>query len=189
MAELSAFTKVKSVAATHGSTTAMPIEPRSVVSITAWRGAAPALADAAQVTFGLTLPQPGRWIEHNGLAAIWAGPGHWWLQRDGRSELLAELAPLAPHAGLIDMSDARAVLRLSGPAARDILMGLLPLDLHPRSFTPGCAASTLAAHMGVHVRQLDDAPTYDLSCLRSYAGSLWRALELASAGPLRLPAA
>lgn len=158
--------------------------PLSVVSVTAWRDAA--LAEAVEAAFGLTLPQAGRWTQRDGLAAIWAGPGHWWLQREGRTKLLQELAPLARHAGLIDISDGRAVFRVSGALARDALMGLLPLDLHPSVFQPGHVASTYAAHMTVQVRQIDDAPSYDLACLRSYAGSLRRALDLAGAGPPRL---
>ncbi len=188
MVEHSAFAGAQAVTATQGGTTVRAIEPLSVVSVTAWRGQEAALADAVRATFGLDLPQAGRWTAHAGLTAIWAGPGHWWLQRGGRSALMQELAALGDHAGLIDISDARAVLRLRGPLARDILLGLLPLDLHPSVFTPGQVASTIAAHMTVQVRQLDDKPTFDLSCLRSYAGSLWRALELASAGPPRLSA-
>ncbi len=185
MAELSAFAGCKPVVATDQKAVVQPVEPLSVVSVTAWRGQVAELAGMVRATFGLDLPPAGRWSERDGLISVWAGPGHWWLQRAGRTPLLRQLAPLAPYAGLIDISDARAVLRLSGPAARDILTGLLPLDLHPRAFAPGHVASTIAAHMTVQVRQIDDAPTYDLACLRSYAGSLWRALELAGAGSPR----
>lgn len=188
MVEQSAFAGAAAVAATQGNTTARPVEPLSVISVTAWRGQDAALAEAARAAFGIDLPAPGRWTSHDGLTAIWAGPGHWWLQRDGRCNLMQELAPLAVHGGLIDISDVRAVLRISGANARDVLLGLLPLDLHPRAFQPGQVASTYAAHMTVQVRQIDDAPTYDLAVLRSFAGTLWRALELASTGPLRLPA-
>lgn len=186
MGELSAFAGCAPVAADHAGATASPVEPLSVVSVTAWRGQADALAAAVLAQCGLALPQAGHWVEHNGLTAVWAGPGHWWLQRAGRAKLLQELLPLGEHAGLIDISDGRAILRLRGLEARRILMSLLPLDLHPRVFTPGCVASTIGGHMTVQVRQIDDAPTYDLACLRSFAGSLWRSLELAGAGRLTL---
>jgi methylglutamate dehydrogenase subunit D len=182
---LSAFAGCAPVVAAHEAAVARPVDGLSIVSVTAWRGAAPALAGALQAAFGLELPPPGRWTQSGDLVALWAGPGHWWLQRD--RALLAELAPIAgAHAGLIDISDARAVLRLAGAAAPTILASLLPIDLHPRAFQPGHLATTVAAHIGVQIRQLDAAPTYELSCLRSFAGSLWRAVELAGAGRISL---
>jgi heterotetrameric sarcosine oxidase gamma subunit len=184
---LSAFAGCAPVAAVHAGATAVPVEPLSVVSVTAWNGSAAALADAVRAAFGLDLPPPGRWTQAGELAALWVGPDHWWLQREHASALLAELTPVAgDHAALIDISDARAVLSISGPAAPTILASLLPIDLHPRAFLPGYVASTVAAHIGVQVRQIDAAPTYHLSCLRSFAGSLWRSVELAGAGRIRL---
>ena len=186
MAETSAFAGCPPVAAAHPQAEARPVAPLATVLVSAWRGQETALAGAVRAACGLDLPPAGRWTEAGGLTAIWTAPGQWWLQRPGRHDLMGELATLAAHAALIDQSDARATLRLCGPGARRILMSLLPLDLHPAAFAPGQAASTLAAHLTVALRQVDDAPSYDLSCLRSYAGSLWRALELAGAGRLTL---
>jgi sarcosine oxidase subunit gamma len=184
---LSAFAFCAPVAPTHPGATAHPVEPLSVISVIAWTGAAPALAASVRAAFGVALPPPGRWTQAGDLAALWVGPGHWWLQRERASPLFAELAPVAAtHAALIDISDARAMLRISGPAAPTILASLLPIDLHPRAFQPGHVANTVAAHIGVQIRQLDDVPTYDLSCPRSFAGSLWRGVELAGAGRVRL---
>ncbi len=168
----SAFAGCAEGAAARPSATARPLGPLSIVSVTAWSVADPALSGSVQAAFGLTLPSAGRWTQAGDLAALWVGPGHWWLA--------------AGHAALIDISDARAVLRIGGPAAPTILASLLPIDLHPRAFQPGHIANTVAAHIGVQIRQLDDAPTYDLSCLRSYAGSLWRSVALAGAGRIRL---
>jgi len=184
---LSAFAGCAPISPVHSGATARPLEPLSVVALTAWKGAETTLADALRVAFGLSLPAAGRWTEAADIAALWVGPGHWWLQRERASALFAELEPVVGgHAALIDISDARAVLRVSGAAAPTILASLLPIDLHPRAFRPGQVASTVAAHIGVQIRQLDDAPTYDLSCLRSFAGSLWRSVELAGAGRIRL---
>jgi sarcosine oxidase subunit gamma len=46
---------------------------------------------------------------------------------------------------------------------------------------PGNVASTVAAHIGVQIWQVDALPSYDLAGPISYAGSLLRALELAGA--------
>lgn len=183
----SAFAGCKPVASSHGGAEAAPVEGLSIVSVTAWRDAEPALIEAMQSAFALALPEAGRWTHAGDLVAMWVGPGHWWLQREAGGLLLPEIAAAAAdRAGLIDISDARATLRIHGPAARDILASLLPIDLHPRALAPGRVASTIAAHIGVQLRQIDVAPSYDLSCLRSYAGSLWRALELAGAGRIRM---
>lgn len=186
MVEVSPFAGCAEVMPEHAAAVVVPVLGLATVSVTAWPGAEAALIDAVQTRFGLTLPENGRWTEHDGLLAAWAGPRHWWLQRQAREHPMTELTPLAAHAGLIDISHGRAVLRLTGPDSRNILASLLPLDLHPRGFAPGRVASTLAAHMTVQVRQIDVSPTYDLACSRSFAGSLWRALELAGAGRLRM---
>jgi sarcosine oxidase subunit gamma len=178
----SAFAGCAPVLPTREGAAAHPVEPLSLVSVTVWHGEDTALAHLAKTTFALDLPQAGRWTHAGDIIAIWIGPGHWWLQ----GALLRDLTPLAAHAGLIDLSDARAMLRIYGPEDRDMLASLLPIDLHPRGFAPGRAASTVAGHIAVHIRQLDTVPTYDLSCARSYAGSLWRALEMAGNGRIRL---
>jgi sarcosine oxidase subunit gamma len=165
----------------------MPVEPLAAVSVTVWPECLAALDEALRSAFGLALPEAGRWTQAGALVAAWLGPRHFSLQREDATPLLPELTPVVcDFAALIDVSDARATLRLTGPAARDILASLLPIDLHPRAFAPGRAATTVAAHLTVQIRQLDTAPTYDLAVSRSFAGSLWRALELAGAGRLRL---
>jgi heterotetrameric sarcosine oxidase gamma subunit len=164
---------------------AYPLGPIAVVSVTAWPGAGAALAEAVGATFGLDLAAPGRWTRAGDLVCIWNGPGHWHLQRPGSEDLFTPLAAAAgAHAGLIDLGDARVVWRVGGPGARDILARLVPVDLHPRAFAAGDAATSLAGHLSVHLRQVDASPAYDLACPRSYGGSLRRALELAGAGRL-----
>jgi len=187
VASLSAFAGCAPVVPAHESARAVPLEPLATLSVAAWPGQTAALGEALHRALALELPEAGRWTHANGLLAIWMGPDHFYLQREGAAALLPELAPVVGDlAALIDLTDARATLRLTGPAAREILAGLLPLDLHRRGFAPGRAASTIAGHMTVQLRQIDAAPSYDLAVGRSFAGSLWRALELAGAGRLRL---
>ena len=182
MASWSAFAGCAPVVPAHEGARAIPVEPLASVSVTVWPGQTEALREA----LGFDLPAPGRWTHAGALVAVWLGPGHFLLQREGSAPLPPELAPVVGDtAALIDLTDARATLRIAGPACRDILAALLPIDLHPRAFAPGHAATTVAAHLTVQVLQRD-ATTYDLTVSRSFAGSLWRALELAGAGRLRL---
>ena len=185
MGSLSAFAGCKPVLPTHEAARATPVGPLAVVSLTAWDREA--TVAALRDTLGLLLPEAGRWTAAQDIVAVWLGPDHWVLQREATAPLLPQIAGVVGHhAGLVDLTDARAVLRLTGPAAREILSALLPIDLHPRGFAPGRAATTVTSHLTVQLRQIDTAPTYELSVGRSFAGSLWRSLELAGTGRLRL---
>jgi sarcosine oxidase subunit gamma len=70
-----------------------------------------------------------------------------------------------------DQSDGRGVFRVSGRGAREALAKGVPIDLHPRAFTTGDAAVTLAAHIPIHVWQVDALPTYEIAVARSLATS------------------
>jgi len=151
-----------------------------MVSIATPRGGAAALAQALRYHAGLTPPAPGCWVGDDTLALLWTAPGQFLAVGDAAAtQRLADT--LSARALLIDLTGARVVVRLSGPSARDILARVVPLDLHPRAMRPGHVASTVAAHLGVQVWQIDDAPSYDLAGPVSYAGSLRRALVLAGA--------
>jgi sarcosine oxidase subunit gamma len=90
-------------------------------------------------------------------------------------------ARLAGLASIADQSDGRVVLRLRGDRVRDVLAKGVPVDLHPRRFKTGDVASTLVAHVGVQIEQLDDQPTFQLMASRSLAGSLWSWLTKSAA--------
>ncbi len=188
MADVSAFAGCPPVTPTlPQQAVASAVGMLSIVSVTAWRGRIPALAAALHAGFGLDLAAAGRWTGSDVLACIWSAPGHWHIQRQGCGRLADDLAAaLGAEAGQIDVSDARAALRISGPGAPAMLARLLPIDLHPRAFAPQLAAATLAGHISVQLRQIDAAPSYEIACSRSYAASLWQALATAGAGALRL---
>jgi methylglutamate dehydrogenase subunit D len=65
---------------------------------------------------------------------------------------------------LIDVSDSRIAVRISGASARDVLAKGLPIDLHPSTMRAGDVAATVVAHVQVLVWQVNDAPTYELIC-------------------------
>ena len=89
--------------------------------------------------------------------------------------LLAAFA--TTHAAATDVTEARTVIVLSGPRARELLMKGVSLDLHPRLFGPGHCAQTGLAGANIILRQLDDRPTYDIHVLDSFAEHLWQWLE------------
>lgn len=161
----------------------------AIAQVVARRGGEAGLAEAVGSRMGLPLPEPGAVAAAGALTAVWIGPGRWLVLQETApggaypaGALAATLSDAAAGlASVTDQSDARGVLRLSGPRTRDVLAKGLALDLHPRAFRPGMAASTLCAMVDVTVWQVDDAPTYDLAVVRGYAGSLWHWLTESAA--------
>ena len=81
---------------------------------------------------------------------------------------------------MVDVSDRACVLRLSGAAARGVLVQGCPLDLHPRLFAPGACAQSRYLKTAILIDQVDERPTYDLQAPRSRAQYLWELLVEAS---------
>jgi len=114
-------------------------------------------------------------VTHDGLAVFWLGPSEWLLVGEVPGEQLA--AALADrHHALVDVSDSRIAIGLSGPRARDVLAKLCPLDLAAPALAPGRCAGTILArgHMLLHVLAED---SYDIHVHRSFADYAWRMLE------------
>lgn len=76
----------------------------------------------------------------------------------------------------IDLTHGRAVVRISGSNARNLLMRLTPLDVTTDMFPVGAAARTLVADITTEIVH-DADETYLLVTSRSFAVSLWHAIE------------
>ncbi len=156
--------------------TVAPRNAYALASVLAHKGRIEALARRVSEVYGINLPREPRRASAGPTAFVWSGPGQWLAVTEGvggpafEGRLRERLPGLA---SVSDQSDGRAVIRISGPRARDMLAKGLPIDLHPRAFAPGHAAVTLAAHVGVHIWQLDAVPTYEIAVFRSYAASFW----------------
>jgi heterotetrameric sarcosine oxidase gamma subunit len=158
-----------------GGAAGVRIGPRTglaLASLSARKGCGAELREAVRAAFGAELPERPRVAHGDGVAFIWAGPESWLVLRQGDDLEPALRDALGAHASVTDQSDGRTVLRVAGPRARDLLAKGLPIDVHPRAFMPGDVALTLVAHLGVHLWQLDDTPSYDLAVLSGYARSL-----------------
>lgn len=162
--------------------TVRPRDELALARVIARKGRADDLAAAVRSRYALDLPTTPKRVEQGGLAFIWSGPGQWLAVAEDRRDLARELAEtIGAFAAVSDQSDGLAVLRISGPRARDALIKGVGLDLHPRAFAPGDAAVTVIAHVGAQLWQLDDQPSYEIAIYRSFAGSLWRWLEASAA--------
>src|SRR5262249_44365692 len=101
-----------------------------------------AFDEAVARTVGAALPLTANRVSSgNGFAILWLGPDEWLVagapgrERDLVPALRQALA--GQHAAVVDVSEARTVITVAGPRARDMLQKGTTLDLHPRAFEPG----------------------------------------------------
>jgi len=152
--------------------------------ISARAGKASEVATKMNSVTGLDLPVGSKRVSKNGFALIGTAPGQWLAVAESREAraLPAMLdVALKGDATLVDLSDGKAVLRISGPRARDTLGKGCSLDLHPSVFKPGNAATTPVALIDCVIWQVDETPTYDLAVPTSYAESFWSWLTSSAA--------
>jgi sarcosine oxidase subunit gamma len=153
-----------------------------LATVAARRGA-PVRA-AVKSSYGVDWPDDSTVGQGSQVSFMGYGPGQWLAVSETLSgEALARdlKQRLKGLASVSDQSGGRTVLRLTGPRARDVLAKGLPIDLHPRAFGPGSAATSTISLMGVQLWQVDDAPTYDIALFRSVSASFWRWLTASSA--------
>jgi heterotetrameric sarcosine oxidase gamma subunit len=156
----------------------------ALATVMARKGGAAVLARRVGDTYGFEPPDSPRCVGAGSLALAWAGPGQWLAMaagEDGTAFAARLRAELADVASISDQSDGRSVIRVGGPRIRDALAKGVPVDLHPRAFAAGDVALTSVAHIGVHLWQVDDGPTYEFAVFRSFAAAFWQWLVEASA--------
>ncbi|MTI03681.1 sarcosine oxidase subunit gamma [Roseibium sp. RKSG952] len=100
------------------------------------------------------------------------------------AEVEAKLAAMTnalsgTHALAVNVSDARAVFRISGGNAREVLGKLAPVELSAEAFQPGqIRRSRLAQVAGAF--WMDDAETFRVVCFRSAADYVFKLLKVAA---------
>lgn len=148
----------------------------SIAIVLVRRGAAGAASRALRDRHGVDLPPPGRLVALQFDLLLWNGPDRFLAVRDdARPGLAQELtALLCGAATVLEASSSLAVANVSGRGAAEALGRLLPIDLHPRSFTPGSVALTTANHVAVQIWRPGDAAAFRLACPSSYAASFHR---------------
>ena len=131
---------------------------------------------------GLALPKPGRAEIIGDSMAVWIQPSGWLVIRPrGVEGALAKTLADASGVAVVDQSHGRALLRLSGIHARDVLAKGCRLDLHPRAFSAGSAATTTIDHITVTIVQIDATPTYDLVLPANFAEAFLDWLRMSAA--------
>ncbi len=117
---------------------------------------------------GLVFPAPNRFSQSGNARMVWTGRGQAFLMG-------VDPAGLKGIAALTDQSDGWACLSLTGVAAAECLMRLIPLDLS--ALQPGQAARAPLGHMQSVIMRLEDG--LELLVFRSMARTAWHEIETA----------
>ena len=147
-----------------------------------------AFGDAVKKILKLDLPVIPNTVsgKPSGTHILWLGPDEW-LINSGNKYIFEKCAKAlkGQHSALVDVSDSRTILELSGTKATEVLMKGTPLDVDPAVFGPGqCAGTVLEqAHVTIHHCSYlkNKSSRYHIYVHRSFADYLWRWLEDAMA--------
>ncbi|MFV0359184.1 sarcosine oxidase subunit gamma [Tropicimonas sp.] len=147
----------------------------------------PQVAGAVQRALGCPLPDRRRIVWAGEYSVAWMSPDELLLlvPHDRSEAVVAELG--AALAGLhhlaVDVSDARALFRVDGTAARDVLARLCPADLLPAAFGPGEMRRTRLGQIAAAFWMREDGAILVL-CFRSVAQYAFDLLsDAAASGP------
>lgn len=146
----------------------------SLVHVAARKGRLDALKQIVQDRYGVALPREQRFVTGANTSFAWAGADQWLAiaPDPDKRDLEFELRDLLNGtASVVDQTDGRSVVRISGTKARDVLSKGLPIDLHPSVFQPGQVAITHVSHIGAIFWQVDAVPTYEVAVFRSFTES------------------
>lgn len=147
------------------------------------KGAPEAVGAALTAVTGLAWPALRRaeWAGARGV--LWMAPDEVLVLCEAAEapELAAGLtqALAGVHHLALDVSDARAVLRVQGPGAADVLAKGVPVDLSDAAFPIGALRRTHHGQIAVALWRVA-ADTYDIVCFRSVATHLLAALGVAA---------
>lgn len=156
----------------------------ALAELTAFKGQKAALTAAIIAAFGVILPVANKTASYDGVSFISIGPGKWLVTGEGKSstDLILRLQKASgTHAAIVDQSDARALVEISGDKARSALAKGVMIDLDPIAFKTGDAATSFAVQFWITLWQTHDAPTYRLAVFRSMGRDLLHWLESSAA--------
>lgn len=145
---------------------------------------------AAKDVLGVDLPKAPRTSATWGdITVLWLSIDQWLIVSSHAKalEILALLrkALAGIHSLAVDVSDMRAVVRLEGEGAREILMKGCSLDLLSEDYRPGTVRRMRFAEIAalLHVVEQD---VFDVYVFRSYATYAWEFLLATAREPAKV---
>jgi len=157
------------------------LSERRGVSLAQATGFAPGvLAAALRDTLGIAVDaKPNRASGGGDAVALWLGSERYMVVTPaGRAPSAADRlgqALKSDQAGIVDLDQARTVVRLSGRHARDVLAKGCLIDVHPLALPQGACAQTALFHVNALIHAVA-SDTFDLYVARSHGQSFWEAL-------------
>jgi sarcosine oxidase, subunit gamma len=136
-------------------------------------------AAAVESVLGMSLPRQPRTSSAAGdLSVLWLSVDQWLVQcpRKRSADLARDLnrALCAIPSLVVDMSDARTILRLEGEGVRELIMKGAPVDLTAPEFGKGMVRRLRFGELAAMVHMVGEAPdVVDLFVFRSYATFAW----------------
>lgn len=134
--------------------------------IAVWPDSVAAVASDIASRFGTTAAKPGCWraLLTEEETVLWIEPFKFW-------QIGGEVPSFEPHEGhVLDLSDSRTWIRLSGAEAQAALSSRLPVDLRFENFSVGSVASTVVHGVGVTIWK--SGAGYEMLLPRSFARSI-----------------
>ena len=137
-------------------------------------------AAAVEAVLGTDLPGRPRTSTTAGeLSVLWLSLDQWLVQCPRADAIVLARKLNEALAGVpslvVDMSDARAILRLQGDGVREVVMKGAAVDLTPPHFTRGSVRRLRFGELAAMVHMLGEAPDIiDLYVFRSYAVFAWQ---------------
>ena len=152
--------------------------PHRLLQVTAFAASIDAAAERLAATIGLPLPSASRYTGNSKVSLRATGPGIWQIVGDESAtpDAAALRGALDGVASVVDLSHARAALRVSGLAAARTLAKHCGLDLDAAAFPTGAVTNTRFGHLGMTLARIDDAPTFELLVFRGYAVFVFESL-------------
>jgi len=142
-----------------------------------------AIGKAATGASGMKLPAQGMANCEGDKGICWMSPDELLVlcPYDGVAETLEKMHKSLgkAHALAVDVSDARAMFRVAGKGARDVMAKLAPVDLRTAAFTPGMFRRSRLAQVPAAFWMRDD-DTFDIICFRSNAQYVFDLLKVAA---------
>jgi sarcosine oxidase, subunit gamma len=136
-------------------------------------------AAAVDAVLGSSLPRLQRTsVVTNELSVLWLSVDQWLVQcpraqASGLARRLQEVLAGIPSL-VVDMSDARTIIRLQGEGVREVIMKGAPVDLTAPGFIKGSVRRMRFGELAAMVHMVDEAPdVIDLYVFRSYAVFAW----------------
>ena len=141
------------------------------------------VARAVKAAAGVAVPKPGTAAVVGDSGVCWMSPDELLVlcPYDTVAETVAQMNDTLSgvHALVADVSDARASFRVAGPAAREVMAKLAPVDLHPDTFAPGMFRRTRMAQVPAAF-WMPDTDSFQIVCFRSQAQYMFDLLKVAA---------